>query len=112
MKKLFLLLTVFCLMLIVGVSTGFADWSVTTTWTVSVGPGLEYEEVLLDGVIQCNVIPPAPTSCNFVVTALSGQEVIVRSFNTQGAYADTSPVILAATPAPATGVVVTITYVP
>lgn len=113
MKKVLLVGSmVLCLLLTGLASTVFAAWSVTTTWTASVGPNLAYEAVLLDATVQCTVTPPATTTCNFVVANLASQVVMIRSFNTQGAYADTSEVILQSTPAPATGIVVTITYVP
>lgn len=92
-------------------SCAFADWSVTVTWTRSVGPNLASESVLLDDVSKCAVLPAAPTSCQFNVANLTGQAVKVRSVNAQGAFADTAPVILSAAPAPATGVMVNITYI-
>jgi hypothetical protein len=88
----------------------FADWSVTVTWTRSTGPNLASEKVLYSGVEKCSVLPAAPTTCNFVTPTLGGS-VVVRSLNTQGAFSDTAPIILADQPAPASGVTVNVTYV-
>lgn len=85
-----------------------ADWSVTVTWTPSVGPDLASEQCLLDGAAQ------PLTSANvsvFQVPTLSGQAIVIRSTNSQGAYSETTPITLSAAPAPATGVMATITYV-
>lgn len=112
MKKILTAMIVCCFLFIALVSPTFAAWSVTATWTRSVGPGLASESVLVDGVSQCDVLPTDPTTCNFVLAALTGQSLVIRSFNGQGAYADTSPVILNEVPAPATGITVTITFVP
>ena len=88
----------------------FADWSIAVTWTRSIGPGLASEAVLLDAATKCTVLPAAPTTCQFNVTTLTGQAVKIRSTNTQGAFAETAPVLLSAAPAPATGVMVNVTY--
>lgn len=87
-----------------------ADWSVTVTWTRSAGPGLDYEEVLYSGASQCTVDAASATTCNFVTANLGGQ-VVVRSFNSQGAYADTAAILLNDVPAPASGVNINVTYV-
>ena len=87
-----------------------ADWSVTTSWTASVGPGLAYEEVLLDGVSQCSVSSGQPTTCNFVVTALGGS-VMVRSYDGSGNYADTATITIGGM-SPATGFSVTTVFIP
>ena len=99
--------------LIVGLmsSVAWADWSVTVTWTRSVGPHLDYEATLLDGSVQCTVQETEPTTCQFVVPTLAGQSVVIRSTNSQGAYSETAPISLNAVPAPASGVMATITYV-
>jgi hypothetical protein len=90
-----------------------ADWSVTITWTRSAGPGLASEQMRLDGTTKCTVIPPAATTCQFVVTTLTGQHAVIRSLNSQGAYSETIPLALNADPTPvaATGVMATITYI-
>ena len=106
MKKLVLAI----LLLMAMASVALADWSVTVTWTRSVGPNLDYEATLLDGAAQCTVQETEPTTCQFVVPALTDQAVVIRSTNSQGAYSDTSPVALSAVPTPATGVVVNVTY--
>jgi hypothetical protein len=90
---------------------GAASWSVTVTWTRSVGPNLASEQVLYNGATQCTVDAASPTTCNFTIPDLSGA-VKVRSFNAQGAYIDTAETILQICPAPATGVSVNVTFVP
>jgi hypothetical protein len=93
------------------VGVAHADWSITVTWTRSVGPGLTHEECRLDTAVKCNVLAAAPTTCQFVVPTLTGQQVLIRSYNAQGAYSDTTPVALSPVPAPASGVMVNITFV-
>ena len=88
-----------------------ASWSVTVSWGRSVGPNLDREEVFYNSTSKCTVLPAAPTTCNFVIPTLTG-EVWVRSFNIQGAFADTSHIFIQPEPAAATGVSVTVTYVP
>jgi len=115
MKRLFLI--VFILLLftfhfsLFAAPPAYADWSVTVTWTRSVGPNLDYEQTLLDGTAKCTVQETAPTTCNFVVPALTNQQIKIRSVNSQGAYSETTPLILGDVPVPATGVMATITYV-
>ena len=103
-----LLLFAHCLLL---TPAAHADWSVTVSWTRSIGPGLAHEDVRLDAVTKCSVAATAPTTCQFVVPSLTGQAVVVRSVNAQGGYSETTPMVLSPVPAPATGVVLTITYV-
>ncbi len=94
-------------------SVACADWSVTVTWTPSAGPNLASEKVMLDTVEKCEVIAGDPASCNFVVTTLNNQEVSIVSYNDQGTAS--APYVvgnLLATPAPASGGVITITIVP
>ena len=110
MKRVFFL-GVFFLAMVLPVLC-LADWSVTATWTRSVGPGLDYEECQLDGAVKCTVQETEATTCTFVVSTLSGQEVKIRSYNSQGGYADYVIGTLMATPAPATGGSLTIVYVP
>ena len=105
MKKLLILLAILLI-----AAPALADWSVTVTWTPSVGPDLASETVLYGGAEKCNVAAGSPASCNFVVPAL-GAAVVVRSANGQGAYAETASVIITAQPAPASGVNVHVTYV-
>jgi hypothetical protein len=93
----------------VGVAS--ADWSVTVTWTRSIGPNLDYELTNLDGVTKCTVQETESTTCNFTVPALTGQSVVIRSVNSQGGFSETTPVVLSAIPAPASGVFINITYV-
>lgn len=88
-----------------------ADWSVTVTWTRSVGPNLASEAVMLDTATKCTITATAPTTCQFNVTNLTGQAVKVRSYNAQGAFAETAPVLLSSAPAPATGVMINVTYI-
>jgi hypothetical protein len=88
-----------------------AGWSVTVTWTRSVGPNLANEQVFYNNASKCTVLPAAPSTCNFVIPDLSGS-LFVRSINVQGAYMDTTAMSIMPAPAAATGVIVTITYVP
>jgi hypothetical protein len=107
MKKVLLtVLFVFCF-----TATAMADWSVTVNWTRSIGPNLASEVVFLDAAEKCTVSATDPTSCQFTVPDLIGQQIVIRSINTQGAYSETAPVVLSAAPAPASGVLVNITYV-
>ena len=108
MKKIVLLAALFVL---VTFGIAQANWSVTVTWTRSVGPNLASEECRLDGVVKGTVLPTQPTSCQFNVIALSGQQVLIRSINSQGAYSETTPIALSAIPAPASGVLCNITYI-
>ena len=87
-----------------------ADWSITVTWTRSVGPNLASEQVFYGGESKCTVTPPAATSCNFVSPTLGGS-VVVRSTNAQGAYSETAPILVSDVPAPASGVMVNVTYI-
>ncbi len=87
-----------------------ADWSVTVTWTPSIGPDLASESVLYDDAEQCSITAGDPATCNFVLAELGGS-VVVRSYNTQGVFVDTDPVAVNNQPAPATGVNVHVTYV-
>ena len=105
MKKLFLILLV-CLI----ATPALADWSITVTWTRSAGPNLASEKVLYSGAEKCSIGATDPTSCQFTIPALGGQ-VVVRSINSQGAFSDTPPIVIAEQPAPASGVMVNVTYV-
>ena len=87
------------------------SWSITVTWNRSVGPSLDYEEVLYDGAVKGTVQETDPTTLNFVIPELAG-EVWIRSYNVQGAFADTDHVLIQPEPAAATGIIVTITSVP
>jgi len=109
MKKVLVLVLSF-LFLFVGVAC--ADWSVTATWTRSVGPNLDYEECQLNSVVKGTTGNTEVTTCTFVVSDLTGQEVSIRSFNTQGGYVDYVIGKLFAVPAPATNGALTIVYVP
>lgn len=108
MKKLFIFLP---LIMLLSVVPARADWSVTVTWIRSTGPNLASEAVLLDDVSKCSITPSAPTTCQFNVANLTGQSVKVRSTNVQGSFADTAPIVLSAAPAPATGVMINVTYI-
>ena len=106
MKKLFLILALICF----AATPALADWSMTVTWTRSVGPNLATETVLYSGAEKCSITATAPTSCQFTVPTLGGS-VVVRSVNAQGAFSDTAPITVAEQPAPASGVMVNVTYV-
>jgi hypothetical protein len=107
MKKL--IMAILVILAMSGVA--MADWSVTVNWTRSVGPGLASEQVYLDTVSKCTITATAPTTCQFTVPSLTGQAVKIRSLNAQGGFNETAPVTLSAAPAPATGVLINITYV-
>lgn len=111
MKKILLIGLCLLAMAFISSSAFAASWSVTVTWGRSVGPNLANEQVFYSGTSECTVLPTAPTTCNFVIPSLSG-EVWVRSFNAQGSFADTTHVQIQPEPAAATGVSVTVTYVP
>jgi hypothetical protein len=106
MKKILLAV----LAVLVFAAPAFADWSVTVTWTRSVGPNLDFERVLWNGDQKCDVAATETTSCNFILPELGG-EVVIRSYNTQGAYSQAGPITIDGVPVPATNVNVTVTYV-
>ena len=110
MKKIFALFLIVIATLTI-TTYACAEWSVTVTWTKSVGPNLAYEEAFYNSVSKCTITPPAATTCNFVIPDLIG-DIWIRSFNYQGAFADTSHVTLQVLPAPATGVIVNVTFIP
>lgn len=112
MKKICRFLIGICLVVLLLPALAFGDWSVTATWTRSVGPNLDYEECQLDGIVQCTIQEIDRTTCTFIVIDLVGQEIKIRSFNTQGAYADYVIGALLAVPAPATGGSLSIVFVP
>ncbi len=108
MKRLFLILA-FILM----PAIALADWSVTVTWTPSPGPNLANEEVLLDGVMQCDIAVGNPSNCGFTVVSLSNQEVSIVSYNDQGLPSVEYVVgSLLVEPSPATGGIIIITPIP
>lgn len=88
----------------------FADWSVNVTWTPSIGPELASETVLYDGAERCTVSSGDPATCSFITPDLGGS-VVVRSTNSQGAFTETTPVLVSNQPTPAAGVNVHVTYV-
>ena len=88
----------------------FADWSITVTWTPSIGPELASETVLYDGTERCTVSSGDSATCSFITPDLGGS-VVVRSTNSQGAFTETTPVLVSSQPTPAAGVNVHVTYV-
>lgn len=107
MKKALMILAA---LLLFAAVPAWADWSVTVTWTRSVGPSLDYETVMWNGAQKCTVQETEPTTCNFVLPTLGG-DVVIRSYNTQGAYSQAGPFGIAEPPVPATGVIINVTYV-
>jgi len=107
MKKLF---SIVALLIVFVAGPVWADWSVTVTWTHSVGPNLAYEQVLYNGAEKCTVQAADPATCNFVIPELGG-DVVLKAFNTQGAFSETAPIPISEAPAPPTGVIVNVTYV-
>lgn len=98
MKKiLFFILTFFV------TTSAYADWSVTVTWTKSVGPNLDKEIVRMDGASKCVVKAGQATKCIFNVTELKGQKIEVISSNIQGAENGFVVGTLFEAPKPATG---------
>lgn len=109
MKKRLLLVLLMVLMAV----PALADWSVTVTWTHSVGPNLQNEKVYLDGAEQCTVLGTDPATCNFTVTDLSGQGVSVIAYNSQGtASASYEMGTLLAVPVAPTSGLISITQIP
>src|SRR5574343_552668 len=105
MKKLLIALSIILLAV-----PAMADWSVTVTWTRSVGPNLASEEVFYGAAEKCSIDAAAPTTCQFSTPALGGS-VVVRSTNAQGAYSETAPILVSDVPAPASGVMINVTYI-
>ena len=108
MKKLILVLA-----MVLMASMAWADYSVTVTWTHSVGPNLKNEKIFLDTVEQCDVLAASPATCNFTVTDLTNQEVTAIAYNTQdtpsGIYVMGN---LLTMPAQPSGALFTITVIP
>ena len=105
MKKLLLVLAIVLLAI-----PACADWSVTVTWTRSPGPNLASEQVFYGADSKCSVNATAPTTCQFSTPTLGGN-VVIRSINAQGAYSETAPIVVAEVPAPASGVMINVTYI-
>lgn len=111
MKRMFLAI----LAIIIFSGLAHADYSITMTWTHSVGPNLKNEKAFIDGVeiSECNVLAADSATCTFVVTDLSGQEITMQAFNTQDVGSDIYVVgNLLEIPAPPTGGMFTITHIP
>lgn len=104
MKKLLISLVI----IIFWVSMASADWSVTVNWTAS--PDAASEVLLLDTVEQSCAI----ATCTFTVVNLTGQVVVIRSFNSQEAYIDYEAGTLIQTdlPIPASNAIIIITIIP
>lgn len=105
MKKLLLVLAIVLL-----ATPALADWSVTVTWTRSAGPNLASEKVFYGAAEKCSIDAAATTTCQFNTPTLGGS-VVVRSINAQGAYSETAPILVSDVPAPASGVMVNVTYI-
>jgi len=100
MKKTILVL----LALLFFVPFAQADWEVTVSgWTMSGGPDLAHEQVLLDDSSQCqNILPADNKSCVFSIPLKTGQKIVVRSFDSSGDFADNELTVLSG-PNPSTG---------
>lgn len=111
MGKIFLFTAV---AMILAAAPALADWTVTVSnWTKSAGPELAYEEVQLNGQVQCTVAVGDPASCNFTVEELKNQEVKIVSVNTQKTANQGYMVgTLIPMSAPASGGQITINWVP
>jgi len=108
MKRLFLVLAI----LAMAVSPAFADWQVTVSgWTMSVGPDLRDESVMMDGVTQCSVILPGDSkACVFVISTKTNQEIAIRSFDSANNFADHIIDNIGSGPNPATGGTITVIW--
>ena len=106
MKKIICLLLLFGLPMLT-----FADWQVTVTWTRSVGPNLDYEEVFMNAESKCRIEETDTTSCSWAVENLSNQEIKIKSTNTQGAWIEYNVGQLFEVPTPASGGTISVIYV-
>ena len=109
MKKLILVLAIGFFS-----SMAYADWQVTVSgWTMSAGPDLAYEQVMMDGVAQTgcdNILPGDSKSCVFNVANKTDQLITVRSFDSGANFADHTIGNLGIGPNPATGGSVTVIW--
>ena len=87
MKKMFFMVLAIVLLF---PAVAMADWEVTVSgWTMSAGPDLAHEQVLSLGADMCgDILPIDGKSCVFTVPSKSNQEIRIRSFDTNGNYAD------------------------
>jgi len=90
----------------------FADWQVTVSgWTMSAGPDLTYEDVLMDGVAQCsNILPADNKSCVFTVISKTNQTVVIRSYDGSANFADYALGAIGFGPNPASGGSITVIW--
>lgn len=82
MKKLSVFLTAAILLL--STVPVLAAWEVTASWTASIGPNLEKEELVVGTDIVFTVTAGEPTAHIFTLPELSGQIVKIISYNTAG----------------------------
>ncbi len=96
MKKLLLVLGI----LLFAVNAG-AMCIVKVTWTPS--PNAAREILMLNGTEQdCDT----PGYCEFAVQGLDDQEIVARSFNSQGNYVDSDPYTLSEEDLPSPAVII------
>ena len=107
MKKL-----VLAIALIFISTVAFADWQVTVSgWTMSTGPDLSYEDVLMDGVAQCsNILPADNKSCVFTITNKTNQAIVIRSYDSGANFADYALGNIGSGPNPASGGTITVIW--
>ena len=107
MKKLILVL-----LILIFAAPALADWQVTVSgWTMSPGPDLSHEDVLMDGVAQCsNILPADNKSCVFNVANKTDQVIVVRSYDTSNDFADHTIGSIGSGPNPASGGSVTVIW--
>jgi hypothetical protein len=103
--KFFISTLAMVFIILLNVNFAFASCMINATWTPS--PNADKEVLLLDGVEQSC---PEVGKCDFLIPEISGQEVVIRSFNTQGGYVDYEAKTLDQEnlPSPATGITITI----
>ena len=107
MKKLFLIMA-----MVLMASTALADWQVTVSgWTMSAGPDLRDESVMMDGVAQCSAILPGDSkSCVFSIVTKTNQAISIRSFDSASNFADHTIGNIGSGPNPASGGTITVIW--
>jgi len=104
MKKVFLVISI---LFMVGFAVqAFAAWQITASWTASIGPNLDHEDLVIGDTVVKTVPAGGDTSYLGTMPTINGETVKVISYNTQGVpnagfvLGTLTPVLA---PAPATG---------
>jgi len=110
MKKLFL--SAMAITFILTSTMAWADWQVTVSgWTMSAGPDLRDESVMMDGVAQCSAILPGDSkSCVFSIPTKTNQVISIRSFDSASNFADHIIGNIGTGPNPASGGTITVIW--